>query len=474
MKAEHVDLDIDELKQQIREAVQNRVPSTPPSPLNLPQPKVEIPTPTVSPQRSLLRRIKQKGLAIARRPKQFAARVYHFVRRKKHALAATIAATESAETPTSVQRLSSDTLTNVAILVPCLVDGDAVGNDVVGMYRSLGQHGYNPQIFAETCLSTQVQAHPVNQLKDFLIKPDDIVIYHYSIGWNTGLVAVRELQCKKMIKYHNVTPPEFYEGINEDYTAVCRDGRMQLSAIAEIDRAFYLSDSAYNAGELESLGVDPQQSWVLPPFHLIDQLEQTELDFTVFDAYQDGKFNILMVGRLAPNKGHLALIEAFGVYHNTYNPNSRLIIVGKSDPRLDAYNQALHQKVKELNLANAVVFTGGVSAAGLKSYYLVAHAFMITSEHEGFCVPLVEAMSIKLPIVAYGSTAVPCTLGKAGFVWETPDPKLLAGSLDRLATDANVRVTLGELGWQRYQTVFTNDQIESKLLELLKHLEYRE
>lgn len=476
-------IDVDELMKQIRNDVANRplavIPQPSPSnrvsiqasPDTADQVPIQAPVRSI-PQPSLWKRVKGKSkhylLKIARRAKQVASRVRRKLKAKL--MPTKTVAPLTIETPTHSSANPRSSTVHIAILTPCLIDGDAVGNDVIGMYRVLEKQGYACTIFAEAWVTSEVDVKHISELRTFLTRPSDVLIYHYSIGWDLGLAPLQELDCKKVIKYHNVTPPEYYEDFNEDYANVCRAGRAQLQSIANIQQATYLSDSAYNASELHQLGVSVQNSAVLPPFHYIDQLQFTEPDFSVLDTYRDGKFNILMVGRLVPNKGHAALIEAFYVYHQTYNPNSRLLIVGKSDPRLNQYNDFLQQKVANLGLTHSVVFTGGVSAAALKAYYLVSNAFMITSDHEGFCVPLIEAMSIKLPIVAYGSTAIPMTVGKAGVVWSQPDPALLAGALDRIATNPTISRELGELGWQRYQEVFTNRRIETEFLELIQRL----
>ncbi|MBD1822593.1 glycosyltransferase family 4 protein [Cyanobacteria bacterium FACHB-DQ100] len=490
MGADQIQIDVDKLMQQITEDVADRplIPIPPPASSIIQQPVQMLVRPSL--WKRAKGRSKRYALAIARRVKHFGSRARQSLAAKKHKLKAIIVQSKPApppivETPigspqpapTPVVEAPIDPFVNrrdseirIAVLTPCLVDGDAVGNDVMGMYHVLMKQGYVCQIFCDVWTTSAVDVKHISQIKSFLTKPSDILIYHYSVGWDAALVPIREIDCKKVIKYHNVTPPQYFENFNPDYTNVCRAGRAQLQTIANIPGATYLSDSAYNAGELLELGVSPENSSVLPPFHHIDSLQFTEPDSSVLSAYHDGKFNILMVGRLAPNKGHAALIEAFHHYYRYYNPNSRLLIVGKADPRLDKYSNFLNQKVAELELANAVVFTGGVSAEALKSYYLVSHAFMITSDHEGFCVPLVEAMSIKLPIVAYGSTAIPHTVDKAGLVWSQADPALLAGSLDRIATSESVSRQLGQLGWQRYEEVFSNRRIEAKFLQLINHL----
>lgn len=356
---------------------------------------------------------------------------------------------------------------NVAIVTPCMVDRDAVCNDVAGMYRALVNRGYRPKIFAGTCHTAAVPVEPIERVADFLRDESDILIYHFSMGWDVGLNLLNTLSCHKVVRSHNVTPPHFFEQINQDFVNTCTAGREELKSIAAVKDAYYLSASEFNAEELHALGIDPDRSWVLPPFHLIDQLQDIQADATVVDRYLDGKLNVLMVGRVAPNKGHGHLIEAFAAYFSDYNPDSRLIIVGKIDDRLDSYNRTLRDKIKRHGLEQHVVFTEGVSQEELKAYYLVANVFMITSEHEGFCVPLVEAMSMKIPVVAHGSTAIPYTVDKAGLVWDQRDPDLLAASLNYLANHEDIRQELGELGWRRYHEMYDNQRIEADFLNFI-------
>jgi glycosyltransferase involved in cell wall biosynthesis len=177
-----------------------------------------------------------------------------------------------------------------------------------------------------------------------------------------------------------------------------------------------------------------------------------------------------MVGRVAPNKNHTGLIEAFAAYHHDYNPNSRLLIVGKEETRLNTYNKWIRKIAEQRKVKDAVVFTGEVSDGALKAYYSVAHVFMITSEHEGFCVPLVEAMSMRIPIVAYGSSAIPGTVKDAGLVWNERNPYLLAESINSIVKGNGVRESLGQMGWRRYAQHFTNETIRSKFLGAMNGL----
>lgn len=360
-------------------------------------------------------------------------------------------------------------MTRVALLTPVLMKDDAVSNDVIGMSQVLQKHGHDVAIF---CDSWESDFDPValyrGKLNSFLKTPEDVLIYHFSVGWDYGIHAVTHFKCKVVIKYHNITPPEFFLGINSIYVDFCRAGRNQLTMIANAGCSVFLSDSAYNMRELIAEGADVRSSYVVPPFLHSDWLAVLEADLTFLDSIQDGKINILMVGRLAPNKGHLKLLEAFATYYRNYNRQSRLIIVGKEDPRLQGYVASLYKKAATLGIVHAVMFTGVVSQSVLKACYLGSHVFMIISEHEGFCVPLVEAMFMKLPIVALASSAVTETIESGGLVWKDFSPFLFAESIDRIAKVDHVRMGMGRLGRDRYQAEFSPVRVEHKFLEALQ------
>src|SRR5262249_30594675 len=144
-------------------------------------------------------------------------------------------------------------------------------------------------------------------------------------------------RCPRIVKYHNVTPPVFFDDLSRDYLHACRVGREEIEAVAHTGCDRYLFDSDYNMHELFEVGADPARSAVVHPFHRTEYLQRKEAALPLLDAFRDGRTNFLTVGRLAPNKGHLLLIAAFAIYHHEYNPNSRLFIVGKQDPSLDGY-----------------------------------------------------------------------------------------------------------------------------------------
>ncbi len=357
----------------------------------------------------------------------------------------------------------------VALMVPCFIEADAVSTDVLGMYRSLSARGHEVHVFASHREITDPPARPVSAARQPLSDPSAVAVYHLAAGWREGAEALARARCKRVLKYHNVTPAEFFTGVDQEYVLACREGRAELAALARAGLDRYLADSDYNLRELLDEGAPAESGAVVPPFHNIHRLLETDPDPDVLARLRDGKANFLVVGRLAPNKGHAALLEAFALYRRR-NPESRLVIVGRGDPRLGVYTEALRSHTARLGLAEAVVFTGGVSLAALRAYYQAAHLFVITSRHEGFCVPLVEAMALGVPVLALGAAAVPGTVADAGLVWHEDDPRLLAESMHRLVTDREAAAALGARGRRRYHDHFTNGRIELRFLAALGRL----
>lgn len=358
-------------------------------------------------------------------------------------------------------------MTRVALLSPSVNVADAVSNDVLGMYDTLVARGHDVRIFAGTWTVPRPNVSHFPAIRKYLSSAEDLVIYHHSIGWEDGLQTLQKLSCRKVVKYHNVTPPEFFDGISDDYQNVCRLGRQHLQALTQLPIERFLADSDFNRAEVIEAGVAADRCTVVFPFHRTDRLHALPAELAIVDAFRDGKVNLLSVGRLAPNKGHVLLITAFAIYHHDYNPNSRLLIVGKEDLLLTRYSGYLRGLTAGLGVEDAVVFAGEVSDAELKAYYLLADVFLALSDHEGFCIPLVEAMALKVPIVARAATAIPATLGDAGLSWTEKDPDLIAETVDTVVRDEEVRAVLGRSGWQRYRRLFDNQRIAEQFVAAL-------
>jgi glycosyltransferase involved in cell wall biosynthesis len=156
----------------------------------------------------------------------------------------------------------------------------------------------------------------------------------------------------------------------------------------------------------------------------------------VAGQFDDEWTNILFVGRIIPQKRIENVIRYFHAYKRTCNPRSRLLLVG-SYGGFDKYLAMLHQLVAALGTTD-VHFAGHVSDAELVAYYDVADLFLCASEHEGFCVPIVEAFYMEVPVVAYAAAAVPSTMDGAGVLFETTDPFVVAHALDVVLSDHRV------------------------------------
>ncbi len=358
-------------------------------------------------------------------------------------------------------------MNRILILSPSITEGDAVSNDAIGMRDVLIENGYIVDIYAETWDNSFVYIRPINALQKSLPSRNSILIFHHSTGWDRGLRILKQIACKKIIRYHNITPSNFFQGINSEYEASCRIGREQNNEIINIKCDIYMTCSKFSAQELINAGVKKEIVCVCPPFHHIDRLQDIEASQDIIDRYQDDQINILMVGRIAPNKNHAFLIDIFNLYKKVFNSKSRLFIVGRYDPRLSAYNNYILNKVRNYDLDDNVIFTGGISEEALKAYYKISHLFLTVSYHEGFCVPLVESMYMKKPIVALGSSAIPETLGRAGVVWDKEDVDLFATSLDVILRDLNYTRGLGLLGYERYKAKFDKKIIKDDFIKII-------
>lgn len=357
-----------------------------------------------------------------------------------------------------------------AIVTSHLTTGDAVSNDVLAMWRVLEKQGLEARMYAESWDFSEPKIWPVTEIGAFLQSPDDVLIYHHSLGWDLGLELLHKRICRTVIKYHNVTPPEFFAGISQWHEEKCAEGRRHLEYIAGASFDSYFSDSAFNMRELLALGASAERSFVVPPFHQIDRLGAIVPDLETLETYRDGKTNILSVSRVTPHKNQAGLLEAFAVYHHDYNPASRLLIVGKEEVPFKAYSDLLRELIDFYALKDAVVFAGEVSEESLKAFYLLSNVFLFASMHEGFSVPLVEAMAMKVPIVSYGAAAVPETVDGVGVVLNEFDPLAMAKAVDVVVDDEATNFALGISGWNRYEKHFTNARIETHFLRALAEL----
>lgn len=309
--------------------------------------------------------------------------------------------------------------------------GDAIGHEVLGIQRVLRGAGYDSEIFVETA-DTRLEdlTYDYRDLVD-ASHPDNLLVHHFSIGSRASRVAYA-LPDRMALVYHNITPPEYFVGVHKQLVELCWKGRRELKAY--VDRCdLALGDSEFNRQELEALGFP--RTGVLPVVPGFSHLDGAA-DWRVAGQFDDEWTNILFVGRMIPNKRIENVIRIFHAYRTGFNPRSRLLLVG-SHGGFEKYLTMLHQLVAALGTPD-VHFSGHVSNEELTAYYDVADLFLCASEHEGFCVPLVEAFHMRVPVVAYAATAVPATLDGGGVLYENRDPHHVAALVDAVLSDAAV------------------------------------
>lgn len=333
----------------------------------------------------------------------------------------------------SIFELNVNRAPRIIQLVSSLNFGDAVGNDAFAIKHMLEGAGYATAIFT-FAVHPKIKEENVYNI-DLLpeLTEDDIIIYHYA-SEDGFQKLIEETAAKVVLRYHNVTPPEFFHGYDEKAETITRKGLAQIKSMRDaID--YGMVDSEQNKKDLEQMGYECPISVVsiLIPFK--DYEQQPDLD--VVNGYSDGNTNIVFVGRIVPNKKFEDVIACFAAYKKKYDPAARLFLVGNYQ-ETDAYYQHLQEYIKECGVEN-VIFPGHIAFRTILAYYKIADLFLCMSEHEGFCVPLVEAMFFETPIVAYASTAIPGTLGGSGVLVETKEPETVAETMNHMMQDAEYR-----------------------------------
>lgn len=363
-------------------------------------------------------------------------------------------------------------LPRIHLLTPHLAPHDAIGTDVAQMRDALLRLGYPVRIFAEgihpRCAAL---AEPLSKAPpDLWQSSEDILIYHHSMGWPPGEEILFKTKNRIILRHHNVTPPQFFAPYSISHQQACAAGLEATRRIARLGDMLVLGDSTFNCDDLIVFGAPAGSCRVLAPLHLTEELGHAPFDLPTIQRYSGEVVNILFVGGIKPNKGHARAIRAFAVYRHQFNSRSQLIFAGGIDDRLRNYIEDLRQLAASLGVASQVTFTGSVTSSQLKSLYVGADVFLCTSEHEGFCVPLVEAMYFRVPIVAWAQAAVRETAGCCGFLLEHWDELKCASYISDLVNDIDLATRFGDSGRNRYQEQFSSGVLQRKLFDIIAGL----
>lgn len=367
--------------------------------------------------------------------------------------------------------------------LPTLAPADAIGNQVLHLQALFRSLGFASEIFVERWHPDYAgRCHRYTQYADFA-HPEDLLLLHYSIGGEINAWArdLAQQQTQLALIYHNITPAHFFFGINDDLAQLLEAGRRDLATWA--GRCPAIADSPYNQQELEAMGFEV--IGVVPPVMDLALLD-AELN-TAGAARVENEFgkrgtpgtsaganartiDWLFVGRQVPNKCLHDIIKAFYCYHTFIQPASRLIFVG-SGTGMEPYVDSLYELVTQLNLDGDVVFAG-YQPDGLAAFYRMADLYVSMSEHEGFCVPMVEAMHFGVPILAYDSTNIPFVLAGTGVLVKHKDFRLIAELAHEITSNAALKQRLVERQRERLAD-FTPEAVKAAMLQVLYILETR-
>ena len=333
--------------------------------------------------------------------------------------------------------------------MPSFARHDAIGNHVLQLRRLLRGAGYESEIFFEY-LDPRLNGE-ARHYSECSPAPDAdrLILYHASTHteMTDWLIRAGAAGQKVVVDYHNITPSEYFSAWEPQAARSMALARRQLAELGP-HASGAVADSVYNADELSEFGL---RGAVACPILMDLEEYHAPPDPAASARLSAGRHPLwLFVGRIAPNKCQHDVIAAFAAYRRLYAPDSRLAIVGGATS--GRYQKALERMADELGVSDAVDFAGSAPFRELLAYFAQADVFVCLSEHEGFCVPVIEAMELGLPVVAYSAAAVTETVADAGVLLEDKDPLTVAAAVDGLLSDQGRRSAVVEAGRRRAES----------------------
>lgn len=339
--------------------------------------------------------------------------------------------------------------------LPVLARHDAIGETVLEMNRLIKEWGYSSEIYVEKPIDQTSKL--TKKFTDYEPVETDLIIYHHSIG-SALAKFTSKLNIPKILFYHNITHPEFFEPYDKTISSELFQGRQQTKELANFFE-FVMAVSGYNKHELHSYGF--KNVLEMQYFLDLERFDSIESKKEIIEKYQDTT-NILFIGRKSPNKKIEDLLKIFA-YYKILNPKSKLFILGGSWS-VENYVIMLKKLQNDLHINNEdIISIDSLSDQELVSYYRIANFFLCMSEHEGFCIPLVESMYFGVPIIAYNSSAVPDTLGDSGILVNHKNFGEISEILDIVNNDNNLQNKI--IFKQKERLQFFNTATAKKLLK---------
>jgi glycosyltransferase involved in cell wall biosynthesis len=316
-------------------------------------------------------------------------------------------------------------------IIPALSYGDAISNDAIAINNILKSRGFKSNIYAKWH-DSRVSEY-VKPLSSYRGNSSNILFYHFSLGAGEINEYVKKLSDAKILIYHNITPPEFFYPYDKSSAFNCARG---LKEIKELVGHFQLALGVSEFNRHDLVRYNFENTDVLPIFFDSSKFN-LEMKNNSSRPKNDDIVNLLFVGRIAPNKFQEDVIKIFFCYNQYINKKSRLYLVGNK--QIELYVSRLKELVEKLGLTDLVIFTGMIKDEDLIQYYQNSDVFVCMSEHEGFCVPLLEAMYSRIPIIAYNSTGIAYTLGDSGILVNKKNYIEIAELINIVMEDVDLR-----------------------------------
>jgi len=354
---------------------------------------------------------------------------------------------------------------NILIVTPSVSPSVAVGIDAMAMKECLIEEGHRVDLVAGDWRSFPDRAcAPESNLCKAALSTHDFMIYQFAGAWPLGARLLGSFKGRRVIRFHGITPPALLAGFSEVYEAVCSAGLKKLEELALDPTFWYWPTSIETSSVLRSVGSNPLKSLILPPSNNVHCLHQAYLSPTATNWIEPDSFLILYVAAFRPHKRHREAIRIFQEAQSRIRRPMHLVLAGTTDSLIPSYLDDLQQLADEAR--NIHVFPD-VSIEVLNTLYSRADVFICTSAHEGFCVPVIEAMSYGVPVIAWYSDALADTMGGSGLL--VPRAKLETGFADTVISTLEndiIRTNISARSRTRYLS-FTRERVKTTLIQAI-------
>lgn len=345
---------------------------------------------------------------------------------------------------------------------------DAIGNDIAYMYR-LFQKNSECFVYCEFLKAEGFLNLGRKEAEELLADKENLVVYHHSGYWAEGEEMLEKAECRMMIRYHNVTPPEFFLDYSPFYRLQCEKGRKQTATLLQRHPgAFWLCDSAFNRTDIPE--VPEERTAIIHPFHNLDMWENVNPDESVLESLQNSKgIKVLFTGRVVPNKGHLELVKMAENYRDNYGEVLQVYIVGKFDDSVKPYTKEVLYRIQAAGLKDSVHFIGEITDESLLAYYKGCDYYVSFSNHEGFGVPFIEAQKLGLPLIVKDAAAAKEVVGENQLTFGG-DVNLYSAAIAYLEEHPEIKKELVRAGLKNCTERFNNVKAGERLLKLLERI----